>query len=183
MEKGTVYDRGEDSEGGEKIRGKSGRGRMWGMDDENRREGEKTGGRGGCSMKEGGREGVEGMVERIRDMERKLEWREREKKKRNIVMKGLKVGKGRIEVEIEKVMSNIGVKVRIEEVRRIKTGKEEWGEMVVVKLGSEEKKKKVMEGKKKLRGGGLDNGGFNLGREENEMENKRDSKKRRGERK
>lgn len=123
------------------------------MDGEDEREGEETGGRGRCSMKEGGKEGVEEMVERMRDMERKLEWREREKRKRNIVMKALKVGEGRIEVGIEKVMSNIGVKVRIEGMRRIKTGKEEWREMVVVKLGSEEKKKKVMEGKKKLRGG------------------------------
>lgn len=101
-------------------------------------------------MEEGERERLERMVGRMRDMEKKLEWREREEMKKNIVMRGLKVGEGNI--EIEKVMKDIGVEVRIGGVRRIKTGKGEWGEMVVVKLGSEEEKKNVMEGKKKLRG-------------------------------
>lgn len=115
-------------------------------------ESEEAGERGECGMEEGERERLERMVGRMRDMERKLEWREREEMKKNIVMRGLKVGEGNIETGIEKVMKDIGVEVRIEEVRRIKTGKGEWGEMVVVKLGSEEEKKKVMEGKKKLRG-------------------------------
>lgn len=43
--------------------------------------------------------------------------------------------------------------MKVWDVRQIKTGKEEWGEMVVVKLGSKEEKKRVMEGKKKLKGG------------------------------
>lgn len=81
-------------------------------------------------------------------------------------------------------MKDIGVEVRIEGVRRIKMEKEEWGKMMVVKLGNKEEKKRIMEGKKKLRGGkGLDNEGFNLDREENKMEDKRDSKRRRGKRK
>lgn len=52
---------------------------------------------------------------------------------------------------VEKVIKEIGVKVKIENVIQIRTEKEEWGEMVIVKLGSE-KKKRVMEGKKKLKG-------------------------------
>lgn len=52
---------------------------------------------------------------------------------------------------VEKVIKEIGVKVKIEDVRQIRTEKEEWGEMVIVKLESE-KKKSVMEGKTKLKG-------------------------------
>lgn len=52
---------------------------------------------------------------------------------------------------VEKVIKEIKVKVKIEDVRQIRTEKEEWGEMVIVKLESE-KKKRVIEGKKKLKG-------------------------------
>lgn len=52
---------------------------------------------------------------------------------------------------VEKVIKEIGVKVKIEDVRQIRMEKEEWGEMVIVKLENE-KKKRIMEGKKKLKG-------------------------------
>lgn len=45
-------------------------------------------------IKEGEREGMEGMVERIKDRERKMERREREERKNNIAVRGLKVGEG-----------------------------------------------------------------------------------------
>lgn len=56
----------------------------------------------------GEKERIEGMVERMRDIERKLEWREREKRKKNIVVRRLK-DEGSIKSGIEKVMKDIGV--------------------------------------------------------------------------
>ncbi|KMQ87386.1 hypothetical protein RF55_13340 [Lasius niger] len=53
---------------------------------------------------------------------------------------------------VVKVLEEIGAKARIEEVRRVgrKYGKE--GGMVVVKLGSREQKREIMEKKKGLKG-------------------------------
>lgn len=50
---------------------------------------------------------------------------------------------------IEKVMKEIGVKIKIGEIRRIEKGKREWGKMMVVKLDSENERKKEGEGKLK----------------------------------
>lgn len=93
------------------------------------------------------------VVERMEEMERKMERREKEERRRNVVVKGLRVEDGKVKEGIEKVLGEIGGRVRIEEVRQIKTGKEDWGEMVIVRLGSEEEKRRVMKGKKKLKGG------------------------------
>ena len=93
------------------------------------------------------------MEEKVRVMEIRIERKEREDRKRNIVIRGLKIERGNARQEIEGIMKEIGVEVKMEKIKQVRTGKEEWGDMVVVKLGGEEEKRKVMEGKKKLRGG------------------------------
>lgn len=50
------------------------------------------------------------------------------------MIKGLEVKEGKRREEVVSVMERIGVKVEIEEVRKIEDGKEEDGEMVIVKL-------------------------------------------------
>lgn len=49
-------------------------------------------------------------------------------------------------------MKEIGVKVEIEEIRRLGRNEERGTEMLWVKLGSEEQRKKVMARKRNLRG-------------------------------
>lgn len=98
-----------------------------------------------------GEERVELMEKRMREMKRKLKRKERDDRKRNIVIKGLRVEEGRVKEGIEKLMKEIGVKVKIGEIRRIRTGKEERGEMVIVRLNNEEERRKI-ESKRKLKG-------------------------------
>lgn len=49
-------------------------------------------------------------------------------------------------------MREIGARVNIKEVKKVGAGRGDKGEMVVVKLGNEDERKEIMEGKKKLRG-------------------------------
>lgn len=93
-----------------------------------------------------------GIEERVRGMEKKLEWREKEERRRRVVIKGVRPLKGDLKWGVDQLMREIGAQVEINEMRRVRTGKEEWGEMVVVKLGSEGEKKEVMEKKKMLKG-------------------------------
>lgn len=54
--------------------------------------------------------------------------------------------------DLEKIGKEIGVELEVEDLRKVRTGKEKKGEMVIVKVKSEECRKKVPENKKKLRG-------------------------------
>ncbi|KMQ90235.1 hypothetical protein RF55_10026 [Lasius niger] len=100
------------------------------------------------------KERIQGLEMRILKMEGKLE---RKIKEGGSLMEGggrggREEGEGEIREMVVKVLEEIGTKVRIEEVRRVggKYGKE--GGMVVVKLGSREQKREVMEKKKGLKG-------------------------------
>jgi len=118
------------------------------------REREKEGEGGEGRGKEGiGREGekTEGWKERVKRLERKIERKEREERRKNIVVKGLKEedenAKG-----LEKVWKKLGVEVKVEEVKRVRAGGGRGGGIVIVKVGSEEEKKGIMQSKRKLRG-------------------------------
>ncbi|XP_032679743.1 myosin-14-like [Odontomachus brunneus] len=65
------------------------------------------------------------MEERLEEMEKKMERVDREEKKNNIVMKEIKFDKGKEVEQIEKVLKDIAVEVKVGEVRRLRTGKEE----------------------------------------------------------
>lgn len=58
--------------------------------------------------KEGEEREIDRMEERMKDMKKKLEWRERDERKRNIIIKGLKIDKGNTKLGVEKVMREIG---------------------------------------------------------------------------
>lgn len=108
------------------------------------------------SVREGEEEGNKGINETImgkmKDIGKKLEWKEREERRNNIVIRRLEGGKEDIKERVEKIMKEIGVKTEIEWIRKLKGKEGEEGEMVVVKLGSREQKRQVMERKKVLRG-------------------------------
>ncbi|KMQ86922.1 hypothetical protein RF55_13959 [Lasius niger] len=87
---------------------------------------------GGSLVKGGGKAG-KGMekeiVDKMKGIGRKMELKEREERKNNIVICSLEEGEGEIREGVEKVLEEIGVKVKIEEVRRVggKYGKKgEW---------------------------------------------------------
>lgn len=113
----------------------------------------------GNGRKEGEREEerttgeMEIVEERVKTVERKLERGEREKRKRNILVKGLRLAKEEKEMKekVEKLMKEIGVEVRIKK-RNIETGRQERGSMLIVEVENEKEKSEIMENKRKLRG-------------------------------
>lgn len=92
------------------------------------------------------------MEGKIKELDGRLERKEREKRRRNIVIKGIKITKGKRREVVEKMMKDIGAKVKVEEIRRLKGNKEEGTQMIWVRLENAEQRRKVMERKKRLRG-------------------------------
>jgi len=106
---------------------------------------------------EGGRREDEGrgdkdLEERMKKVERMWDRRERQERRRNVVVKGYKVDGRGVTSQIKEIFEKIRAEVEIDEIRVVKTGREEWGGMAVVSLRSEEDKKEVMRKKKGLRG-------------------------------
>jgi len=121
-----------------------------------RKEGEKSneeaaGGKGrGLS---GGRE-VDEWKEKVKQLERRWEMKERGERRRNLIVKGMKGGEGSMKERVEKVIKGLGVRVegKVEDVRRIDGGKREKGDMVIVKMATKEAKREVMVNKWRLKG-------------------------------
>ena len=111
-------------------------------------------------MKEGGnrreKKGVgEQEVEvsrKVREIERKLEMKEREERRENIIIKGLKKGDTSVEERVRELMGELKTEVEIRGVRIVGRREESKGEMVIVKLGSIEQKRRVLERKMVLKG-------------------------------
>lgn len=72
--------------------------------EEREREGKETGGR---------------RDETLRKLEWKIEMREREEKRSNVVIKGLRSGKNTIEKEVEKLMKDLGVEGDLKEIKEV----------------------------------------------------------------
>ena len=103
---------------------------------------------------EGERRGEEmqKMEGKMSELEWRMEKKEREGRRRNIVIKGIREGTGEIKEGVEKLLKEIGVEGRIEEVRRLRVRGMERTGMAVVACGSMEMKKEVMEKKRGLKG-------------------------------
>lgn len=91
-------------------------------------------------------------VDKMKGIGRKLELKEREERRNNIVIRRLEGGTGDPEARVRKVFEVIGTEVEIEWIRKIRGKEGGEGEMVVVRLGSREQKRQVMEKKKELKG-------------------------------
>ncbi|XP_066590571.1 trichohyalin-like [Prorops nasuta] len=99
--------------------------------------------------------GYEGIEKRLRRLEWERERKERERRRNNVVIWGMeRIGGDENEVleEVEKIMRMIGVEDGVQEVRKIEGGREGGRKGVEVKLKNREAKRKVMEGKRGLRG-------------------------------
>lgn len=100
----------------------------------------------------GGRGGYE-VSEKNRRLERRLEIGEKAERRRNVIIKGVEVKERRRKEEVEEILDAIGAKVEIKEIKKIGEGTERGkGEMLLVKLGSEEQKWDIIEKNKILRG-------------------------------
>ncbi|KAL6421352.1 hypothetical protein ACFW04_014689 [Cataglyphis niger] len=107
-----------------------------------------TGKREGNKMVNGGG-GSEAIGNRLNEMGNRMERREREERKRNMLIKGVEEGRRR--VAVEELFDSIGIKVEIEEVRKIGGSVEEGREMMVVRLKNEDQRREVWNKKKLLK--------------------------------
>lgn len=96
--------------------------------------------------KQGKREIME-MKRRVKEMERK----EREDRRRNIIIRGVKIKKKGTREAVEKIIKVVGVKAEGIEIRRLGGG-EKGRETVWVRLENEEQKREVMSRKRELKG-------------------------------
>lgn len=92
---------------------------------------------------------------RLREVELKMDKREREGRRRNLVIRGINMGGKGVEEEVKELWRKMELKEEIEakEVRKIGREDSKRRGMILIKLESLEVKKRVMEAKKKLRGG------------------------------
>lgn len=92
---------------------------------------------------------------RLREVELKMDKREREGRRRNLVIRGINMGGKGVEEEVKELWRKMELKKEIEakEVRKIGREDSKGRGMILIKLESLEVKKRVMEAKKKLRGG------------------------------
>ena len=94
------------------------------------------------------------LEERMRRLELEGEMRKREERKKNIIIKGVKVreeGMEGLRREIEEIVEATGARARVEGMRRIGNKDKGGREMVWVRFASVGEKVEVMKGKAKLR--------------------------------
>ena len=110
------------------------------------KRGEK--GEGDREERIGGQDRVE---QRLKNVERKMEGKEREERKKNIVIKKIKIDNEDLKGEIGRIMKEIGAEVEIKDIRKVGAVQEGRG-IVIITLGNVEQKRQVMEKKRKMRG-------------------------------
>lgn len=87
-----------------------------------------------------------------RRIEKMIGRQETEKRRKNIIIRGLEIKSGKSNKAMKEVMNRIEVKVNIREINRIGGRREEGKKMVVVKVGGEEQKKEIVKKKASLKG-------------------------------
>lgn len=91
-------------------------------------------------------------MDKVGELERRLDIREKEERRRNVVIREVEVREGDRRKAVEEILGVVGAKVMVEEIKKIGEVKQKGREMLLdVRLGNEEQKWEVME-KKKLRG-------------------------------
>lgn len=81
--------------------------------------------------------------------------REREKRRKNIIIRGMEVKEGRRKEVIEGIIKDIGADVRVKEIKRLggeKIEREKDRKMVWLRLEDEEQRREVLKKKSRLRG-------------------------------
>lgn len=99
--------------------------------------------------------------------------KEREKRRKNIIIKEIKVKEGNRKKAVEEVLIDIRVEARIEEVRKLGGNEERGTEMIWVKLENEEQRREILGKKRNLKGRReriVENRGPNVEGKKDEME-------------
>ena len=91
------------------------------------------------------------MEERMRILEWDWEMREREKRYRRIIIKGVKgLEEGqKTEMKVYQIFAELGVEVKVIKIRILEKGRKAGGDMILVEVSSEAERKLILENKKK----------------------------------
>ncbi|XP_011641496.1 vicilin-like seed storage protein At2g18540 [Pogonomyrmex barbatus] len=89
---------------------------------------------------------IDEWKERVRKLERRWETKEREDRRRNILIRGLKKREREKKI-IEELLWKIEREVEMKEIRKIERGRREKGDMVIVKMRNEVMKRKILTNK------------------------------------
>jgi len=99
-----------------------------------------------------GRGGERELEKKVWELGRWREREEREKRKRNVVVKGLEVGEGGIMKAVGELWERMGVKAEVEKMWEVNKRKEGNKKMTLVKIKDREMKREMMQKKGALRG-------------------------------
>lgn len=91
------------------------------------------------------------MEQRLKNVERKMEGKERGEMKKNIVIKKIKIDNEDLKGEIGRIIKEIGAEVEIKDIRKVGAIQAGRG-IVIITLGNVEQNRQVMEKKRKMRG-------------------------------
>lgn len=81
---------------------------------------------------------IEGSIEdRLKEVERNMERRENEKRRKNIIIRRVEIREGKRR-KAEEILKILGAKEKIKEIRRIGEMIEKDEKMMLIKLGNEE---------------------------------------------
>ena len=81
-----------------------------------------------------------------------MERKEREERRKNVIIRGLEVKEGKRREAVEEVLKVIGARGNIEEIKRVAGDREKDREMVLVRMRNEEQREEIMKRKRELKG-------------------------------
>jgi hypothetical protein len=93
----------------------------------------------------------EEVEKRVKKIEKSLEMKEREKKRKNLIIKEVEVREEKRKEAVQGILEKIGAKVGLEEVKLLAKENEGNREMVWIKLKSEGQKREVLDRRRNLR--------------------------------
>lgn len=82
--------------------------------------------------------------ERIKEVERRIEIKERQKRSKNLILKEVKVKEGKRKEAVEEMFKDIGVKVKIGETQKSGGNAETGMETIWMRLESEGQRREVI---------------------------------------
>jgi len=96
--------------------------------------------------------GSEGTGKRLKELEKAMEMKERKERRKNLMMRELKVKEGRRKKAVKEILTEIEVKVEVKEVWRIAEDRKVRRKVIEMKVEEERKRREIWEKKRKLRG-------------------------------
>lgn len=98
----------------------------------------------GVDLKSGKRGGGRIVKNRLTEIEKRIEMRKREKRRRNIIINGVDVKEGKRREAVKKTLKMIGVKTeRLEEIRKLGGEEGKDGEILIILKERRHKKERL----------------------------------------